>query len=75
MTGLPIGDTLLAGIIAVTVSLTLIPFVGMLADRIGRRPVLIAFAVGSALWAWPSLARRPRRPPSSRWRCFRRSAW
>lgn len=56
VTGLPIGDTLLAGIIAVTVSLTLIPFVGMLADRIGRRPVLLAFAFGSALWAWPSLA-------------------
>lgn len=26
----------------------------MLADRIGRRPVLIAFAVASILWAWPS---------------------
>jgi MHS family alpha-ketoglutarate permease-like MFS transporter len=55
VTGLPITDTLLAGIIAVTVSLALIPFVGRLADRIGRRPVLMAFAFGSALYAWPSL--------------------
>ncbi len=54
-TDMPIRDALLAGIIAVTVSLVMIPFVGVLADRIGRRPVLLAFAVGSALFAWPSL--------------------
>jgi MHS family alpha-ketoglutarate permease-like MFS transporter len=56
VTGLPISKALLAGIISVTISLALIPFVGMLADRIGRRPVLMAFAFGSALYAWPSLA-------------------
>lgn len=54
VTGMPIRDTLLCGAIAVTLSLLLMPLVGMLADRIGRRPVLIAFAVGAALWAWPS---------------------
>lgn len=56
VTGLPMSQTLLAGIVSVTVSLVLIPFVGMLADWIGRRPVLIAFAFSSALYAWPSLA-------------------
>jgi MHS family alpha-ketoglutarate permease-like MFS transporter len=55
MTGMPIRDALLAGIIGVAVSLVLMPFAGLLADRIGRRPVLMAFAFGSALWAWPSL--------------------
>lgn len=53
-TGMPMRDTLLAGIVAVGVSLVLIPFVGMLADRIGRRPVLITFALAAVLWAWPS---------------------
>lgn len=56
VTGLPMNQTLLAGIIAVSVSLVLIPFAGLLADRIGRRPVLMAFAFSSALYAWPSLA-------------------
>ncbi|MGY2257721.1 MFS transporter [Pseudomonas sp. SDO55104_S430] len=54
ITGMSIRDTLLAGSIAVGVSLLLMPFVGMLADRVGRRPVLIAFAFSAALWAWPS---------------------
>jgi MFS transporter, MHS family, alpha-ketoglutarate permease len=55
-TGMPMRDTLFAGIIAVAVSLVLIPLAGLLADRIGRRPVLMAFAFGSVLWAWPSHA-------------------
>lgn len=54
VTGMPLVDTLLAGIISVTVALILIPFVGTLADRIGRRPILIAFAFSAALYAWPS---------------------
>jgi MHS family alpha-ketoglutarate permease-like MFS transporter len=37
------------------VSLVLIPLVGMLADRIGRKPVLMMFAGGSALFAYPGL--------------------
>jgi MHS family alpha-ketoglutarate permease-like MFS transporter len=54
ITGMSIRETLLAGVVAVSVSLLLLPFAGMLADKIGRRPVLIAFAVASILWAWPS---------------------
>ena len=54
VTGMPIRETLLSGVIAVGVSLLLMPLVGMLADRVGRRPVLIAFAACSMLWAWPS---------------------
>ena len=54
LTGMSIRDTLLAGSVAVGVSLVLMPLVGKLADRVGRRPVLIAFAIGAMLWAWPS---------------------
>ncbi|WP_414880513.1 hypothetical protein [Pseudomonas sp. IT-P100] len=45
ITGMSIRDTLLAGVISVGVSLVLLPFAGKLADRLGRRPVLIGFAV------------------------------
>jgi MFS transporter, MHS family, alpha-ketoglutarate permease len=55
-TGMPLRSALLASMIAITVSLLAIPFVGILADRIGRKPVLLAFAIGSMLFAWPSLA-------------------
>jgi MFS transporter, MHS family, alpha-ketoglutarate permease len=55
-TGMPLRSALLASMIAITVSLLAIPFVGILADRVGRRPVLLAFALGSMLFAWPSLA-------------------
>ncbi|MHC8287396.1 MFS transporter [Pseudomonas sp. XS1P51] len=54
ITGMSIRDTLLAGVISVGASLVLLPFAGKLADRVGRRPVLIAFAIASILWAWPS---------------------
>lgn len=54
VTEIPRADTLLIGVISVSISLLIIPFVGKLADRIGRRPVLITFALLSAAWAWPS---------------------
>jgi len=54
-TGMPLRDALTAQSIAVVLSLVLIPLLGALSDRIGRRPILIAFAFASALFAWPSL--------------------
>nr|WP_238533563.1 MULTISPECIES: MFS transporter [Burkholderia] len=54
-TGLPLHDAFNASVISIVVSLIAIPFVGMLSDRIGRKPVLLAFAGGSALFAWPAL--------------------
>jgi MHS family alpha-ketoglutarate permease-like MFS transporter len=54
-TGLPLRDGFSASVISIVVSLVAIPFFGKLSDRIGRRPVLLAFAGGSAVFAWPSL--------------------
>ncbi|MFM0394592.1 MFS transporter [Paraburkholderia phytofirmans] len=54
-TGLPLRDGFSASVISIVISLFAIPFLGKLSDRIGRRPVLIAFAGGSAVFAWPSL--------------------
>ncbi|MGO7733457.1 MFS transporter [Rhizobium leguminosarum] len=56
VTDMPVRDTLLVGVISVSISLLIIPFAGMLADRIGRKPVLLAFALAAAAWAWPSFA-------------------
>ena len=55
-TGMPLRQALLVNVIAIAVSLALIPFLGALSDRIGRRPILLAFALGSAMFAWPSFA-------------------
>nr|WP_225934777.1 MULTISPECIES: MFS transporter [unclassified Cupriavidus] len=54
-TGLPLPQAFSASVISIAVTLFAIPYFGNLADRIGRKPVLIAFAAGSALFAWPSL--------------------
>ena len=54
-TGLSLHDAFSASVISIVVSLAAIPFIGMLSDRIGRKPVLLAFAGGSALFAWPAL--------------------
>jgi MHS family alpha-ketoglutarate permease-like MFS transporter len=54
-TGLPLNVTFSAGVIAIFASLLVIPLIGNLSDRIGRRPILLTFAAGSALFAWPSL--------------------
>ncbi|KAA0997419.1 MFS transporter [Paraburkholderia panacisoli] len=54
-TGLPLRQGFIASVISISVSLVAIPLLGVLSDRIGRKPILLAFAGGSALFAWPSL--------------------
>jgi MHS family alpha-ketoglutarate permease-like MFS transporter len=54
-TGLPLHDAFNASVMSIVVSLIAIPFIGKLSDRIGRKPVLLVFAGGSALFAWPAL--------------------
>jgi MHS family alpha-ketoglutarate permease-like MFS transporter len=54
-TGLPLHDAFNASVISIVVSLIAIPFIGKLSDRVGRKPVLLVFAGGSALFAWPAL--------------------
>jgi MFS transporter, MHS family, alpha-ketoglutarate permease len=51
---MPLHTALIANTVALAYFLCLLPFVGMIADRIGRRPVLLAFAVGFLLFAYPA---------------------
>lgn len=53
--GLPLPTALLGNTIAVALFTILLPFGGILSDRIGRRTTLMMFAGGFALIAWPSL--------------------
>ncbi|MCU1572556.1 MAG: Transporter [Micrococcaceae bacterium] len=53
-TGIPLNQALLANFIAILVFLVLLPFAGMLSDRIGRKPTMTAFAGGFLIFAWPA---------------------
>lgn len=53
-TGIPLRDALLANTISLVVFLTLLPFGGLLSDRVGRKPTMIAFAAGFVVFAWPA---------------------
>lgn len=55
-TGIPLNQALLANFIAVGLFLILLPFAGILSDRIGRKPTMTAFASGFLLFSWPAFA-------------------
>ncbi|HEX3788577.1 MAG TPA: MFS transporter [Pseudonocardiaceae bacterium] len=54
-TGIPLSKALLANTIGLCVFLVLLPFGGLLSDRVGRKPTLLVFAIGFAVLAWPLL--------------------
>jgi len=53
-TGIPLREALLANTLAIVVLLVLLPFGGLLSDRIGRKPTMTAFAAGFLLFSWPA---------------------
>jgi MFS transporter, MHS family, alpha-ketoglutarate permease len=53
-TGIPLNQAFLANTIAIIVFLCLLPFAGMLSDRVGRKPTMSAFALGYLVIAWPA---------------------
>lgn len=53
--GLPLSQGFIGGIISLAVFCVATPAAGALSDRIGRRPVLITYAVGFFILAWPLL--------------------
>jgi MHS family alpha-ketoglutarate permease-like MFS transporter len=53
-TGIRLGRAQLANFIAMVVFLVLLPFGGLLSDKIGRKPTLTAFAAGFLIFSWPA---------------------
>jgi MHS family alpha-ketoglutarate permease-like MFS transporter len=53
-TGIPLQRALLANTLAIVIFLVLLPFGGLLSDRIGRKPTMTAFAAGFVIFAWPA---------------------
>ena len=53
--GLPLSQTFLGGIIALSIMLVALPFIGALSDRIGRKPILLVTPIGMLLFSYPAL--------------------
>ena len=53
-TGLPLNQALLANLIAMVIFLVLLPFAGILSDKIGRKPTMAGFAGGFLIFSWPA---------------------
>jgi len=53
--GLPLSQTLLGGIVALMLMAFTLPLYGRLSDRIGRKPLLVAYCVGMILFTYPML--------------------
>ena len=53
-THIPLSEALLANVIGLVVFVVLLPFAGLLSDRIGRKPTLAAFAGGFLVLSWPA---------------------
>jgi MFS transporter, MHS family, alpha-ketoglutarate permease len=53
-TGIALSDAFLANTIAIAYFLCLLPFVALLSDRYGRKPTLLAFAIGFVVIAYPA---------------------
>jgi MFS transporter, MHS family, alpha-ketoglutarate permease len=53
-TGIPLQRALLANTLGIVIFLVLLPFGGLLSDRIGRKPTMTAFAGGFVIFAWPA---------------------
>ncbi|MFE4399748.1 MFS transporter, partial [Kitasatospora sp. NPDC056808] len=54
-TGIPLSTALLSQTLCLVVFVVLLPFVGLLSDRLGRKPTMAAFAGGFVVLAWPLL--------------------
>ena len=52
--GVPLSRAFLANTLAVAVFLVMLPFGGMLSDRFGRKPTMLAFAIGFLALSWPA---------------------
>jgi MHS family alpha-ketoglutarate permease-like MFS transporter len=50
----PLSTAFLANTLAISVFLVMLPLGGMLSDRIGRKPTMLAFAVGFLVLSWPA---------------------
>lgn len=54
-TGIPLDQALLSQTVCLCIFIVLLPFAGLLSDRLGRKPTMSAFAGGFVVLAWPML--------------------